>query len=537
MSEISAIPTRLPRRPLLLAAALIAAEFLVIGLVFKHGIRFDCQANWGNGPCSLASRSLAALYCMIGAAVLFAALRPAQIRALLSDAGRWPPALWANLAGFALAMVPVALLREGSGATALAPAFAFWGIGMALLLGGLLFWLAPPARWRAFAAASGATPALVLAIGAAAPALAARLQPIWQLETISGATFSAVSWIVRSLGYDLIADPVLKHIGTTDFMISVAPVCSGVEGIALVTIFVSLYLWLFRADLRFPRALLLCPAGIAASALLNVVRISALLILGIEGQPELAVGGFHSHAGWIMFTAVALGIIAIARRVPALQRTAVTPAHHAPLPIRRDPVAARILPFAVFMLTATVAPAFSQNPAVFYPLRVLCVAVALALVWPALRGLSLRVSPRALGAGAAVGIGWVLIPVAPSDTPPFGALSGGLVVLWFLFRGIGTVLIVPLIEELFFRDYLESRLRGSGLAESAPPWRSALAIAASAGLFALLHDRWAEAFAAGVIFSLVVRRSGRIEDAIGAHALANLVVFGTAVATGNLAII
>lgn len=129
-----------------------------------------------------------------------------------------------------------------------------------------------------------------MAAGAAAPALAMKLQPIWQLDTIAGATFSAVRWLVGALGYDVIADPVRKHIGSGEFMISVAPVCSGIEGIALVTIFVTLYLWLFRSELRFPRALLLYPLGIAASACLNVVRIAALLILGIEGQPELAVG-------------------------------------------------------------------------------------------------------------------------------------------------------------------------------------------------------------------------------------------------------
>lgn len=64
-----------------------------------------------------------------------------------------------------------------------------------------------------------------------------------------------------------------------------------------------------------------------------------------------------------------------------------------------------------------------------------------------------------------------------------------------------------------------------------------LAALITAGLFALLHDRWAEAFVAGLVFSVVARRSGRIADAIAAHAAANLVVFAVAAATGNLAII
>lgn len=65
----------------------------------------------------------------------------------------------------------------------------------------------------------------------------------------------------------------------------------------------------------------------------------------------------------------------------------------------------------------------------------------------------------AIGAGALVGLAWVLIPYAPADTtPPYGALTGTALAGWMLMRGLGTVLLVPVIEELFFRDYLENRL-------------------------------------------------------------------------------
>lgn len=530
---------RLRLAPLALASGLLVFQLLVIGMVFKHGIDFDCRANWGNAACGAASKSLAALYCMIAAGGLFAILRTGLFRTLLSEPGQGLRPLLVNMAGFALAMAPVLLLREGGGTAMMGPAFALWAAGMGLILAGLLGWLAPWDRWRAFLRDAGPSLALVVAAGGLAPALAVRLQPIWQIETISAMTFRAVSLLVESLGYDLYVDPLRKHIGEGDFIISVAPACSGIEGIALVTIFVSLYLWLFRSELRFPRAFLLFPIGIAASVALNVVRIAVLLLIGIEGQPELAVGGFHSHAGWLMFTIVALGIILVARRVPALHRAPVARAAAAPLPpLWRDPVAARILPFAVFMLTAVAAPAISQNPAMFYPIRVILLAAAVALVWAALRGIVWRVSPLSWLAGILIGVMWVLIPVTPSDgPPPYGTLSGGLVVLWFLFRGIGTVLLVPLVEELFFRDYLEGRLRGVATDRPAPLLRVILAALITASLFALLHDRWAEAFLAGLVFSVVARRSGRIADAIAAHSAANLVVFTVAAATGNLAII
>lgn len=543
MSASRTVPSSLPAGPILLAGLLIIAEFLIIGLTFKHGIDFDCHANWGVAACATASKSLAALYCVIAAIGLFALLRPELFRRLLMDAGHDPRPLILNGVGFALAMLPAAFMHEGAGTAMLLPAFLSWALGMGLILLGILGWLALPARWAVFLKQAGLPLLIVIGAGAVAPALAVRLQPIWQLETIADLTFRAVTWLVDLMGYDVFADPVRKHIGTDGFVISIAPVCSGVEGIALVTIFVTLYLWLFREELRFPRAFLLYPLGIIASALLNVVRIAVLLAIGMEGHPELAVGGFHSHAGWVMFTAVALGIIAIARRLPwlhkhaGMQQAAASVAEPLP-PLRRDPVAARILPFAVFMLTAVVVPAISQNPSSFYPLRVLLLAGMVALVWPALRGIVWRVDPLAWLAGAAVGVMWVVLPVAPAEgAAPYGALSGGLLILWFLLRGVGTVFLVPLVEELFFRDYLESRLRGTVIDAPAPLWRNVMAIFVTAGLFAALHDRWAEAFAAGVVFSLITRRNGRIADAIAAHALANLIVFAVAVVTGNLAII
>ncbi|WP_162798917.1 exosortase E/protease, VPEID-CTERM system [Paracoccus indicus] len=540
MSDMPAPPLRPRVAPCALAAGLLALEFLVIGMIFKHVIDFDCRGNWGVTACGTASKSLAALYCMIAAVGLFSMLRPALFRDLLSEAGHDARPLLLNLAGFVLAMIPVLMLQGATGTAMMAPAFALWIAGMGLILTGLAGWLAPRFRWRAFLGQTGLPLGVALIASGLAPALAVRLQPIWQIERISDVTFRVVTMLIEPLGYDLYVDPIRKHIGEGDFILSIAPACSGIEGIALVMIFVSLYLWLFRSELRFPRAFLLFPVGIAASMVLNAVRIAVLLLIGLHGQPELAVGGFHSHAGWMMFTIVALGIILIARRVPALHRAPVLRAARTETlpPLWRDPVAARILPFAVFMLTAVVAPAISMTPAMLYPLRVILVAAAVALVWPVLRNLVWRISPLSWLAGILVGVMWVLIPVAPTEGPlPYGTLSGGMVALWFLFRGIGTVLLVPLVEELFFRDYLETRLRGSEPDSPAPMARVILAALITAGLFAALHDRWAEAFVAGLVFSLVARRSGRISDAIAAHAAANLVVFAVAVVTGNLAII
>ncbi len=528
--------SRMPYRPLIGACVLLALELLGIGVIFKHGIDFTCLSNWPQAACRGASGTLVAIYCVIGALCLLVLLYPGQFRRLFSDSSvrLWPFGL--NMLGVVVALLPLTFMQNGVGPKAIMPAFACWTLGMGMILTGLALYAAPVTRWRQFWSDNWTHLVPVLLTGALAPAFATLIRPLWRLETMTDWTFAGVVWLLESFGYTPETFEGTKIIGVDPFYINIAPVCSGVEGIALVTLFVTLYLSLFRKDLRFPHAFLLYPIGILTSALFNVVRIAVLLIIGIEGKADLAVGGFHSHAGWFLFTIIALGIVMAAQSVPALQRSHISPiAGHAhnPLPFLQDPAAARILPFAIFMLSALLVSTFAQSPGVAYPLRVVAMASALALFANIYRQLPWRIDPVAVATGALIGLLWVVIPVAVEDpsAAPYGALTGLALVGWFVLRGVGTILLVPIIEELFFRDYLEPKLRlGDGRL-----W-TVIAACGTAGLFALLHDRWAEAFMAGLAFSWVMQRHGRVSDAIVAHATANALVFAVAVSLGRLEI-
>ncbi len=537
MVALDASQSRLPvRRALFFAALLLVGQLGLIGTVFKHAISFECLANWPQWACSGASGTLIAVYCVLGTLVLMAMLRPAPFRGLVEEAGArlWP--LVVNTAGVVIALTPVLFMQDGAGDAVLIPAFVCWVVGMALLSIGLMLYVAPKYRWGDFIALNWTTLIPVIIAGAATPYLSTLIRPLWRLDTIADWTFSAVVTVIGAVGIVAESHPEHKVIGADGFYINVAPVCSGVEGIALVVLFVTIYLWLFRQNLRFPLAFLLYPIGIAASVAFNVVRISALLAIGLNGNPELAVGGFHSHAGWLMFTLVALGLITLAQSVPALQKTpALGVSQATPVglpPLFQDPMVARILPFAVFMLSALPAAALVNVPGMVYPLRVLLMSGVLALFWGVYKTMPWRVDPFAILVGLTVGWMWILIPVEPSDGTPYGALTGGLLLAWYVLRGFGTMVLVPIIEELFFRDYLESRLRrGPGIG-----W-GILAAVITAALFAALHDRWVEAFVAGIAFSWVMYRSRNVSDAIVAHMAANAFVFGAAVLTDNLSMI
>ncbi len=536
MTRSLSLSQPLPRRTsLLLIISLLLVELIVIGTVFKHGVDFDCKANWPRTFCTTASSSMVAIYCVLALLVLLSVLRPAPVLQLIESARIKLRPVLTNLTGVIVTLLPVTFMQNGVGTAVALPAFALWGLGVCLMFVGAALCIASTSRWKAWFLEDGYIILPAALLGALAPWLAVQMRPIWTLDKVAELTFGAVTWLIGVLGYDVLSYPVEKVIGTENFLIEVAPVCSGIEGIALVTLFVTIYLVLFRSDLRFPVVFLLYPIGWTVSALLNVVRITALLAIGIEGHADLAVGGFHSHAGWLMFTLVAIGIIALANTVSILRRQSVSEPSEltAPLPpLWKDPIAAQILPFGVFMATALLASTFSSAPGVIYPLRVLFMIGIVAVFWPIYRQFDHRLDFHALAVGAAIGLMWVLIPVPPSDTLPYGTLSGGLLLAWFVVRGIGTIFLVPLIEELFFRNYLEKRLAFKpGLA-----WKLVAALV-TALLFALLHDRWAEAFIAGLAFSWVARRQERIMSAVQAHAIANAIVFAVAAASGNMAII
>ena len=130
-----------------------------------------------------------------------------------------------------------------------------------------------------------------------------------------------------------------------------------------------------------------------------------------------------------------------------------------------------------------------------------------------------------LATAPAAGAGDAALIAALAAMPP------ALFVLWVGARIVGTAVLVPVIEEFFFRGYVLSRIDTGGRA------MRVLALAVSAGLFAALHDRWLAAALAGLLFGLIYLRRGRIADAVLAHALANAVIAAWAVGQGDWSVI
>jgi exosortase/archaeosortase family protein len=87
--------------------------------------------------------------------------------------------------------------------------------------------------------------------------------------------------------------------GTQRFAVEISSQCSGYEGIGLIWVFLTAYLFVRRKALRFPRALLLLAIDTVAVCIGNIVRIAGLIAIGRYRSPAIALGGFHSYAGSI----------------------------------------------------------------------------------------------------------------------------------------------------------------------------------------------------------------------------------------------
>jgi CAAX prenyl protease-like protein len=112
-------------------------------------------------------------------------------------------------------------------------------------------------------------------------------------------------------------------------------------------------------------------------------------------------------------------------------------------------------------------------------------------------------------------------------------MSQGQAWAWIALRVIGSVAIVPVVEELAFRGFLTRRLSSIDF-QSIPLdrlyWPTLLI---SSAAFGLLHGRWLAGMLVGVLYGLALCRRGKLGDAIIAHAVTNGLIAATVLATGD----
>lgn len=540
---------------ILFLALLFSAELLVISVALDGSSLATAVGlaailrDWG--PWVLRA--------IVGAAVLFATFAWLTHRATLDrislELEELPIGWWRLLFHFvamaAFAAVSWKLYRLGgaplSGGSAGGPTNLLAAEWLAAGVGGILLAalaILPSTYWSRLIASDGRLWSYVLVVVLLACVAGNYSRSLWR--PASWLTFHLVQLLLKPIFDGLIVNPALLAIGTARFRVIISPECSGIEGAGLILAFGIVWLLLFRRECRFPQSLVLIPAGVVVLFLLNATRIAALVLIGDAGARQIAAGGFHSQAGWILFNAVAAGFCVTIRNVPwftsgspASASRAVAsaglagrgvPSENATLESAKadNPTAAYLVPFLAILAAGMLATAASGGFEWLYPLRIIAAAAALWFYRRHYAGLNWAVSWFGVVAGVLAFAAWIALDRAGGQSSEHGIPAALLAAspwarsAWMALRAVAAVTTVPLAEELAFRGFLMRRLIAPDFEMVSAPRVTWFAVATSAVVFGLLHgSQWIAGAITGVVFGLVWKRRGSMGDAVAAHVTAN----------------
>ena len=211
--------------------------------------------------------------------------------------------------------------------------------------------------------------------------------------------------------------------------------------------------------------------------------------------------------------------------------------------IRYSPVLIRVVPFVVFV-ALTSSQSFFGDAARFwiYLAKTVLGGWMLWAIRPYIQEMRWTVSGAALLVGVAVFLLWIgLSPClqALGLNPSFAELkiSGkpwnphaqfGEASAWAWFfvvaRLLGSSLVVPPLEEVFFRSFVYRYLIQNDFEKVSLGQFRWVAFLATSGMFALEHREWLAGLLCGFAFQGLVCWKGRLGDAIVAHAVTNFLL-------------
>jgi uncharacterized protein len=213
----------------------------------------------------------------------------------------------------------------------------------------------------------------------------------------------------------------------------------------------------------------------------------------------------------------------------------------------------RCLPFVLFMALLAIRGAWPEgglwglDSRWVYPVSVLLVGGMLVFFWrqyDELRGAVQRPGWLPLLLAVVVGLivfklwielidDWMFLEMPAATFKPVDA-QGHLIWTLVVFRWLGATLVVPIMEELFWRSFLMRWIDKPDNFQALDPKQATwLAMALSSGVFALAHSQWLAAFITGMIYAWLYRRYGKLWLPVVAHAVTNGVLGVWVVVFGN----
>ena len=271
------------------------------------------------------------------------------------------------------------------------------------------------------------------------------------------------------------------------------------------------------------------PSAVVLVFLLNAVRIAALVLIGNAGYERVAIVGFHSQAGWIVFNLAAFCVAIAAKHSPWLNRGAHEISAGADGGAAADATAAYLMPLLAILASGMIVHALSSGFDLLYPMRLVCALIVLWAFRRSYRTLDWRFSWRGVSLGAAMFCVWAGFAHFLS-TP--AAMPEDLAKLplpwrdaWIACRAAAAMITVPIAEELAYRGYLMRRIVSREFASLPMAAVSTPALVASAIAFGVTHGGlWLAGIGAGLAYGMIAKSTGKIGESVAAHATTNALI-------------
>lgn len=195
----------------------------------------------------------------------------------------------------------------------------------------------------------------------------------------------------------------------------------------------------------------------------------------------------------------------------------------------------RIVPFVVFAALTLAQGLFGETGGYWiYALKTVIGALLIWLVWPYVKEMRWNFSWEAIAAGIAVFLVWVGLdglypPVFGERAAAFNPLKsygeeGAAAWIFIAVRVLGSSLVVPMLEEVFYRSFLYRFFVKSdflGVPLNSFNWTAFIIVGAG---FGFSHFEWLPGILCAFAYQGLVIRKGRLGDAITAHAITNFLL-------------
>lgn len=206
-----------------------------------------------------------------------------------------------------------------------------------------------------------------------------------------------------------------------------------------------------------------------------------------------------------------------------------------------SPLWARVLPFLVFAGLTTFQGSIGEAGRYWiYLAKSIAGAGILWAVWPVVKEARWSFSLEGILVGVGVFLVWVFLDpyyrkldeifptIFKGGTEPWNPFRhfGQTGLAWFfvMVRILGSTIIVPPIEELFYRSFLYRYIIKPDF-ESVPlkrlHWPAFIIVAL---VFGLVHREWLAGILCGAAYQYLVLRHNRLNEAMLAHAVTNLLL-------------